>query len=332
MTCQHPGCSFDIFSSCIHHCMQNVCLVHLIEHGDIFLRDFTDLLDHLDKSTCILMKEANLAKTQIIQRRQYEIDRINHLYDENQQEIRKRLTFAEAANALIIDKQHKLIKSKQENECHIGQHDFEQIKSYIIHIKNSSFEKQDKKEEPITNLEITTNESNFIINNTWKTYSCPLFRPNVFGIKLEHNIRLDCNGSTYNKSNLTRHFECYHRMLPECALRLRNAIINGQTSSDQIKLFSENEIILNQEYFSDCPLINSTNVFGSESSLSILIHIPCTKKQVALISMVNHFQLYHKLKFDAAKKIFNAMKNKSLTSDTILFEKNERIGIKFKKK
>ncbi|CAF3356934.1 unnamed protein product [Rotaria sp. Silwood1] len=64
MTCQHPGCSFDIFSSCINHCMQNLCLIHLIDHGDIFLHDFTDLLDHLDKSTCILMQETNFAETQ----------------------------------------------------------------------------------------------------------------------------------------------------------------------------------------------------------------------------------------------------------------------------
>ncbi|CAF4137068.1 unnamed protein product [Rotaria sp. Silwood2] len=308
--------------------MQNVCLIHLIEHGDALLSDFTDLLDHLDKSTCVLMKEANFSKTQIIQRRQYEIERINRMYDKDQREIRKRLAFAEAANALLKDKQHKLIKSKQENECHIGQHDFEQIKSYAIQIKDSSFEKQDKS---ITNFQIT-NEPNFIISKALKTYSCPLIRPNVFGIKLEHNIRFDCNGSTFNKSHLTRHLEYYHRMLPECARRLRNAIVNGQSSSDQIKLFSDNEIILNQEFFSDCPLTNSTNIFGAQSSLSILMHIPCTKKQMVLASMINHFQYYHKLKYDAAKKIFNLMKNKSLTHDIILFEKDERIGATYKKK
>ncbi|CAF3335550.1 unnamed protein product [Rotaria sp. Silwood1] len=260
----------------------------------------------------------------IIQRRQYEIERISRMYDENQ-DIRKRLAFAEAANVLLKDKQHKLIKSKQENECYISQHDLEQIKSYSIQIKNSSFEKQDNKNKSITNFEII-NEPKFMISNILKTYSCPLIQPNVFGITLEHNIRFDCDGSTYNKSHLTRHLEYYHQMLPECALRLRNAIVNGQSSSDQIKLFSDNEIILNKEFFSDCPLTNATNIFGAQSSLSILMHIPCTKKQMALASMINHFQYYHKLKYDAAKKIFNAMKNKSLTSDIILFETNERIG------
>ncbi len=65
MTCEHPGCSFYIFSSCTNHCMKNVCLEHLIEHGDIFLNDFTNLLDHLDKSTSILMKEVNNSATQV---------------------------------------------------------------------------------------------------------------------------------------------------------------------------------------------------------------------------------------------------------------------------
>ncbi|CAF3356890.1 unnamed protein product [Rotaria sp. Silwood1] len=261
----------------------------------------------------------------IIQRRQYEIERINRMYDKDQEDIRKRLAFAEAANVLLKDKQHKLIKSKQENECYISQHDLEQIKSYSIQIKNSSFEKQENKNKSITNFEII-NEPKFMISNILKTYSCPLIQPNVFGITLEHNIRFDCDGSTYNKSHLTRHLEYYHQMLPECALRLRNAIVNGQSSSDQIKLFSDNEIILNKEFFSDCPLTNATNIFGAQSSLSILMHIPCTKKQMALASMINHFQYYHKLKYNAAKKIFNAMKNKSLTSDIILFETNEHIG------
>jgi hypothetical protein len=65
MTCQHSGCSLDIFSSCINHCTQHVCLKHLIEHGDIFLSDYTERLNHLDKSTTILMKEANIAATQV---------------------------------------------------------------------------------------------------------------------------------------------------------------------------------------------------------------------------------------------------------------------------
>ncbi len=65
MTCQHPACSFHIFSSCTNHCMKNVCLKHLMEHGDIFLHDYTNLLNHLDKSTDLLMKEVNFATTQV---------------------------------------------------------------------------------------------------------------------------------------------------------------------------------------------------------------------------------------------------------------------------
>jgi hypothetical protein len=45
--------------------MKNVCLKHLMEHGDIFLHDYTNLLNHLDKSTDLLMKEVNFATTQV---------------------------------------------------------------------------------------------------------------------------------------------------------------------------------------------------------------------------------------------------------------------------
>lgn len=62
------------------------------------------------------------------------------------------------------------------------------------------------------------------------------------------------------------------------------------------------------------------------------MHIPCTKKQLTLPAMINHFHLYHKMKYDIAKKIFNALKDKSLHSDLILFDKNERIGTNMKKK
>jgi hypothetical protein len=65
MTCQHPGCSFTIFTLCTNHCMKNVCLEHLIEHGDTMLNDYTNLVDHIDKSTCILMNEVNSAATQV---------------------------------------------------------------------------------------------------------------------------------------------------------------------------------------------------------------------------------------------------------------------------
>ena len=85
--------------------------------------------------------------------------------------------------------------------------------------------------------------SNEITTNASRTYSCPLTRTNVFCITLEHDIRLDCDGFDYIKYSLTKHFEYYHRMLPEYAVRLRNAIIDDQLSPDT-KLFSANEIIV----------------------------------------------------------------------------------------
>ena len=65
MSCQHAGCSLEIFTTCPNHCTQNLCLAHVIEHGDIFVRDFTKTLDHLDKTTCTLIEEANIAATEV---------------------------------------------------------------------------------------------------------------------------------------------------------------------------------------------------------------------------------------------------------------------------
>ena len=48
--------------------------------------------------------------------------------------------------------------------------------------------------------------------------------------------------------------------------------------------------------------------------------------------MLNHFTLYHKMKYDVAKKIFLALKAKSLHSDLILFETDQRLAAVFRKK
>lgn len=80
-------------------------------------------------------------------------------------------------------------------------------------------------------------------SSTGKTYACPLVQPNLFGIKPSHQIRCDCDGTVLNRYNLLKHFEFYHRMLPEYALRLRDAVCQGQVSI-HTELFSENEILL----------------------------------------------------------------------------------------
>jgi len=40
-------------------------------------------------------------------------------------------------------------------------------------------------------------------------------------------------------------------MLPECAIRLRNAVVNGQ-SAEETKLFSDDEIIVVNNHKHDC--------------------------------------------------------------------------------
>ena len=99
---------------------------------------------------------------------------------------------------------------------------------------------------------------------------CPLIRSNVFGILPSHQIRLDCDGSIFNRYTLVKHFESYHRMLPECALRLRDAIFHSQ-STIQTEIFSENEIIrVNISFSSPEKKTNLLYIFRTKNILSIV--------------------------------------------------------------
>jgi hypothetical protein len=56
------------------------------------------------------------------------------------------------------------------------------------------------------------------------------------------------------------------------------------------------------------------------------VRLPCQKKQLTIPALMMHFQLHHKMKYDPAKKLFAAIKSKSINSDLILFNHDERIG------
>ena len=85
-------------------------------------------------------------------------------------------------------------------------------------------------------------ETTVSVCSSSRNYPCPLTRPNVFGIRVEHDLRCDCAGSLFPKYTLQKHFEYYHRMVPEYALRLREAIVNGQ-SPEETELFSAHEVL-----------------------------------------------------------------------------------------
>ena len=127
------------------------------------------------------------------------------------------------------------MESKEKNQCCLAQHDFEQLKSYRKYLSE---------QQHLDIPSIVSHSSSSSVSSIAKMYSCPLITPNVFGIKPCHQIRLDCDGTNYSRYTLLKHLESYHRMLPACALRLRDAICSNQTSSNQTDLFTENEILL----------------------------------------------------------------------------------------
>lgn len=48
--------------------------------------------------------------------------------------------------------------------------------------------------------------------------------------------------------------------------------------------------------------------------------------------MLNHFTLYHRMKYDVGKRIHQEMKNKTLRVDSLLFEDDQRLAGNFRKR
>lgn len=48
--------------------------------------------------------------------------------------------------------------------------------------------------------------------------------------------------------------------------------------------------------------------------------------------MLNHMTLYHRMKYDVAKRIYQEMKNRTLQPDLILFEEDQRLAGNFRKR
>ena len=151
------------------------------------------------------------------------------------------MAFLEAANRFYKDKHKQFIHSKEKDECSIAQHDLEQLKAYVNQMKKSFSDSSSPPPSAQQQSEVSDTKpaTHFV---PARVYPCPLSQDNVFGIKHSHNIRCDCDGPLLPRWNLLKHLEFYHHMLPECALRLRDALFDGQ-SPNQTKLFSDNEIL-----------------------------------------------------------------------------------------
>lgn len=163
---------------------------------------------------------------QIAERRQIELNRIQSFYDEKQFYLRQKNLFAENAD--------RLIKTKSESNCRSNQHDVEQLKIYAKHIgqyliKNEETKSIECKKKPVAAL-----SDNAVV-------VCPLMQPNAYGMCLEHDLRFGCQSGPQTRFTLLQHCEYYHRMLPECAARLRDAVFAGQPIETMI--FSPNEIL-----------------------------------------------------------------------------------------
>ena len=243
MSCEQIGCQSDVFSSCSNHCTKQLCLKHVVEHGDAFLKNFVVAIDQLENISHLLIDQLNLATAkvkskrrkkhfvfvfetfQIAERRQIELDRIQSFYDEKQFYLRQQNLFAENAD--------RLIKKKSESNCRSNQHDFEQLKIYAKQIDKYLIKNEEIKPIECKKKLVALSDTALVV--------CPLMQPNAYGMRLEHDLRFGCQSGPQTRFTLLQHCEYYHRMLPECAARLRDAVFAGQPIDTVI--FSPNETL-----------------------------------------------------------------------------------------
>ena len=90
---------------------------------------------------------------QIDERRQNEIARVNRMYDERQEQIRKRLFLAENIDATLTERKEHFSKCGSEQAYQVAQHDLEQMKIYAAEISKQLCAKEIKKKHAIPPVE-----------------------------------------------------------------------------------------------------------------------------------------------------------------------------------
>lgn len=136
MICEQDHCSSNSFSTCKNHCMKQLCLEHLIEHEDMFLNRYENLLNQLEKSNNQLINEIKKTNVKITQHRNHELERIKTSYSIEENQFEQQYAFLKQAQQLYEVKNEQFKKSSQEKQCFINQHDFQQIKAYHEQLKD----------------------------------------------------------------------------------------------------------------------------------------------------------------------------------------------------
>ncbi|CAF5003370.1 unnamed protein product, partial [Rotaria sp. Silwood1] len=138
--------------------------------------------------------------------------------------------------------------------------------------------------------------------------TCPLTFDGAYGLtEANHSIKF-CKHETTRRIELYFHFTRKHQLKKIYAQRLVQAIVNNE-DPHIIKLFNENEDVLDHFYKVQCPFVyeNINTLNYSQQKVNIL---PCQHRLVVLYKLKHHLRVTHKISNSLAQKLVNEFKNK----------------------
>lgn len=138
-SCQHPNCSYAIYSICANHCHWSLCEKHIDEHRKSLIVRLEELLEDLVEPTNELLHLFELKKHKYCIQQEKQLDSVKQIYEKEICQIKEELTgltkFQDECNK--ISENLSRIKA---NEILLTHNDFQRIDTLskqIVEYSNS---------------------------------------------------------------------------------------------------------------------------------------------------------------------------------------------------
>ena len=126
MLCQHPNCSYPIYSICANHCHWSLCEKHINEHGKSLITDFEELLEGLIKPTNELSNIIETTKTNFNLEQQKQLHGPKQSHEKQIHEIEQKLIHITKFQEEFNKMSDELIQIKS-NDILLTHNHFQQI-------------------------------------------------------------------------------------------------------------------------------------------------------------------------------------------------------------
>ncbi len=134
---------------------------------------------------------------------------------------------------------------------------------------------------------------------------CPLTFDGAYGLtEAKHSVRF-CSNKKTRPIGLYYHFINKHELKPIYARRLVVAIAK-EHDPKTMKMFDENEEIINHSYKVTCPFNKGMiNLFGYKAKI---LRVPCGYQPIIFTALNCHLKRYHHVPADLAQTLVNHFK------------------------